>query len=92
MKVINEWKQVEENTITITDTSGKGKGEKEIEEKWKSEINPYASPDYVKGYLQGCKKREEELNILLNFIGEKWPMPLGWGSLVARLRRRLNEK
>ncbi len=34
------------------------------EEKWKTEIGPYASPEYVKGYLQDCQKGQEEIDIL----------------------------
>jgi len=37
---------------------------------------------------QRLKEAESDINMLINFIPNGWPMPLGWSVLVAQVKKR----
>lgn len=37
---------------------------------------------------QRLKEAESDIDMLINFIPNGWPMPLGWSVLVAQVKKR----
>lgn len=69
------------------------------EEKWKKEHKKWLAepgnellmqsfPETISmlSYLQACRKRQKEFDMLLHFLPDGWQMPLGWNELIAQIK------